>query len=101
MTIDHEIDHTHRALLVTVSGELSDDALLALADTIGRIPGITKDFSILFDLRSAEGQKVTSEGVRVAAARPLILSPDSRRGIVVPSLLGFGMAGIQAGASSY
>ena len=92
MTIDHEIDHTNRAVLVTISGELSDHGLLAVADRIEQIPGITKDFSILFDLRSADGQKVTSEGVRVAASRPHILSPDSRRGIVVPSLLGFGMA---------
>ena len=92
MIINHEIDHTHRTILVTISGEMSDHELLGVADLIAQMPGITPDFSILFDLRSATGQKVTSEGVRVAASRPLILSPESRRGIVVPSLLGFGMA---------
>ena len=92
MTIDHEIDHTHRTIRVTISGEMTDHELLGVADLIEKMPGISPDFSILFDLRSATGQKVTSEGVRVAAGRPLILSPESRRGIVVPSMLGFGMA---------
>lgn len=92
MTIDHEIDHTHRTILITISGEMSDQELLGVADVVERLPGISPDFSILFDLRSATGEKVSSEGVRVAASRPLVLSPESRRGIVVPSLLGFGMA---------
>ena len=92
MTIDHEIDHTHRTILFTISGEMTDHELLGVAELIERMPGISPDFSILFDLRSATGQKVTSEGVRVAASRPLILSPESRRAIVVPSMLGFGMA---------
>ena len=92
MKIDHEIDHTHRIILVTISGDMSDRELLDVANLVERMPGISPDFSILFDLRSATGQRLTSEGVRVAANRPLILSPDSRRAIVVPSLLGFGMA---------
>jgi len=92
VTIDHEIDHTHRTIRITISGEMSDQELLGVADVIERMPGISPDFSILFDLRSATGRKITSEGVRVAAGRPLVLSPESRRGIVVPSMLGFGMA---------
>ena len=92
MKIDHEIDHTHRTILITISGEMSDQELLGVGALIEKMPGISPDFSILFDLRSATGQKVTSEGVRVAASRPLVLSPESRRGIVVPSMLGFGMA---------
>ena len=92
MNIDREIDHTHRIILVTISGDMSDAELLDLADLIERMPGISPDFSILFDLRTANGQGVTSEGVRVAATRPMVLSPESRRGIVVPSMLGFGMA---------
>jgi hypothetical protein len=92
VNIDHEIDHTHRTILITISGDMSDQELLGVADLIERMPAISPDFSILFDLRSANGEGVTSEGVRVAAMRPLVLSPQSRRGIVVPSMLGFGMA---------
>ena len=92
MNLDHEIDYTQRAVLVTITGAMSDRDLLDLANRIEQLPGIRSDFSILFDLRFADGQKVTAEGVRAIAARPLILSPESRRGIVVPSLLGYGMA---------
>jgi hypothetical protein len=44
------------------------------------------------DLRQAHGQNVTSAGVRALAARPLVLSLASRRAVVVPSDLGYGMA---------
>lgn len=92
MNLDHEIDYTQRAVLVTITGAMNDQDLLDLASKIEQWPGIRSDFSILFDLRFANGQNVTAEGVRAIAARPLILSPESRRGIVVPSLLGYGMA---------
>src|SRR5688572_32419978 len=82
MNLDHEIDYTQRAVLVTITGAMSDRDLLDLATKIEQWPGIRSDFSILFDLRFADGQNVTAEGVRAIAARPLILSPESRRGIV-------------------
>ena len=44
MNIDHEIDHTHRTILVTISGEMSDHELLGVADLIERMPGISPDF---------------------------------------------------------
>ena len=50
------------------------------------------DFSILVDLRCADGRSVTAAGVRALADRPFALSAASRRGIVVPSDLSFGMA---------
>jgi hypothetical protein len=92
MNIDHEIDYTNRVVLITLSGAMVDQDLLDLARRIEQIPGMRSDFSILFDLRFADGKKITADGVRAIAARPQILSPQSRRGIVVPSLLGFGMA---------
>ena len=92
MNVDQEVDHTHRLLIFTISGELSDDDLLNLADRVERTPSISKDFSLLVDLRFANGEKVTTEGVRKIAERPLVLSPQSRRAVVVPSTLGFGMA---------
>jgi hypothetical protein len=92
MNIDHEIDYTNRVVLITLSGAMIDDDLLNLAHRIEQMPGMRSDFSILFDLRFADGKKITANGVRAIAAWPRILSPQSRRGIVVPSLLGYGMA---------
>ena len=38
------------------------------------------------------GRDVTVKGVHALVQQPLIFSPDSRRAVVVPSDLGFGMA---------
>lgn len=92
MNIDQQIDDRLRTVLVTISGEMSDADLLRLADLLEKTPGMSQSFSILYDLRFADGSKITSDGVRALAARKLIFSTQSRRGVVVPSLLGFGMA---------
>ena len=92
MTIDHQIDHTMRMVVVTITGELTDKSLLSVADALKKAPGVEKDFSLLLDLRGADGQNITTAGVQNLAARPLVLSPESRRAVVVPSVLGFGMA---------
>ena len=92
MNVDQEVDHTHRMIILTISGELTDQDLLNLADRMQDTPSISKDFVMLIDLRFANGQQVTTEGVRKLAQKPLALSPGSRRAVVVPSPLGFGMA---------
>ena len=92
MNTDHEIDYTNRTVLITITGGMSDTELFGLGELLAQLPGVRSDFSVLFDLRFANGVKITSQGVRAAATRPLVLSPGSRRGIVVPSALGYGMA---------
>jgi hypothetical protein len=91
MNVDQEIDHTHRLIILTLSGELTDQDLLGLADRMGKA-SVSRDFSLLIDLRFANGTQVTTEGVHKLAAKPLVLAPQSRRAVVVPSPLGFGMA---------
>lgn len=92
MNIDRDIDLTSRVVILTLSGELSDEGLMELGNVIETIPGIRRDFSLLIDVRFSDGKKITSEGVRLMAAQPLVLSPESRRAIVVASMLGYGMA---------
>jgi hypothetical protein len=81
-----------RVVVLRVSGTLGDRELAALADQLEKGPDVETDFSLLIDLREADGRKVTSAGVRALAKRRLVLSPESRRAVVVPSELGFGMA---------
>ena len=50
------------------------------------------DYALLIDLSEANGGAVTSLGVRALSTQPLVLSPTSRRAVVVPSDLGYGMA---------
>lgn len=92
MQVDLQIDHSHRVVTLTVTGELSDDGLLGLGDLIEKNPAITPEFSMLIDLRGSSGKSVTAAGVRAMAARRLALPPESRRAVVVPSTLGYGMA---------
>src|SRR5262245_52244187 len=92
MQVEREIDSVARVVILTVSGYLNDEGLRELADVLEKTPEVEPDFSLLIDLRNAKGQYVTSAGVRKLAARPLVLSAASRRAVVVPSRLGFGMA---------
>ena len=92
MTIDQQIDETHRTVLLTVTGTLSDEGLASLSELIRGTPKISKDYSMLIDLRFADGRQVTTQGVQLLAGKPLVLSPDSKRAVVVPSVLGYFMA---------
>jgi hypothetical protein len=92
MRIERKIDAAARVVILEVSGDLGDPELLGLAEELEKAPEAEADFSLLMDLREASGKNVTSAGVRALAARPLVLSAASRRAVVVPSELGFGMA---------
>ena len=92
MTIDQQIDEVHRTVLITLTGTLSDEGLAGLTELIEKTPKVSKDFSLLIDLRFADGRKITTQGVQHLAALPLVLSPDSKRAVVVPSVLGYFMA---------
>jgi hypothetical protein len=92
MRIERKIDAAARVVILEVSGDLGDPELLGLAEELEKAPEVEADFSLLMDLREASGKSVTSAGVRALAARPLVLSAASRRAVVVPSELGFGMA---------
>ena len=92
MRVRREIDPAQRVVTLGISGDLDDDGLLALAAELRRDPEVNPDFAFLIDLREASGRAVTTDGVRALIAQPLVLSPDSRRAVVVPSDLGFGMA---------
>jgi hypothetical protein len=92
MQVDKQVNAADRVVILSVSGELGDPDLLSLAIDIENDPEVKPDFSMLVDIRRADVRNVTSAGVRALADRPFALSPASRRGIVVPSELGFGLA---------
>ena len=78
-----------------VSVRLGGDMVVGnvdLAIEIENAPEVKPDFSMLLDVRRADVRSVTSAGVRRLAERPYALAPESRRGVVVPDELSFGMA---------
>jgi hypothetical protein len=92
MEVQRTIDRAARLVTLTVSGDLGDAELLRLGDEVAQAPDLEPDFSLLIDLRQAHGQKVTTAGVYQLVEQELVLSPTSRRAVVVPTDLGFGMA---------
>jgi hypothetical protein len=92
MQVERRADATTRVVVLKVSGELGDRDLASLADELAKAPDVEAHFSLLIDLREADGRSVTTAGVRGLARLPLVLSQESRRAVVVPTALGFGMA---------
>jgi hypothetical protein len=92
MPITYEIDQGGGVIIVTATGELTDQELVDLHNRLASDPAVKPDLAALFDLRAATDAGVTPEGVRQLAELPFLLSRDSRRAVVVHSDLGFGMA---------
>jgi hypothetical protein len=89
MNVDQQVDHDNRLVIFTVTGSLTDDGLLGIADTLESNPAIGKEFGWLIDLRMSDGVRVTTQGVRQMASRHMALSTASRRAVVVPLGLGY------------
>jgi hypothetical protein len=92
MRVSREIDRENRVVVLGVSGTLDDEGLLQLVSQLRSDPEVKPDYALLIDLSQANGVAVTSLGVRALSAQPLVLSATSRRAVVVPTDLGFGMA---------
>lgn len=94
MALRYEINTAQKNIRVTATGEVSPEELIDLHHRFAATPDVRPDFSILFDLRHAQAPRdgFTTDGVRALAALPTILSPASRRAVVVRSVLGFGIA---------
>jgi hypothetical protein len=88
MPSNYEIDPVRRIVVVTLSGDLTDEGLFKLYDDLTDFPEIKPDFAILIDLRQTSGRSVTSAAVGTLAQRPPLLSPEARRAVVVPSDFG-------------
>ncbi len=93
MLVDREIHASERVVALSVTGELSDEGLLSLPAELRSAPEVEPDFALLIDLRHVVCRDtVTTQAVLDLARVPLVLSPDSRRAVVVSSDFGFGMA---------
>jgi hypothetical protein len=91
MASTFEVDPVRNIVIVAMTGAITDADLLDIHDYLGSDKALQPDFALLIDLREANGTEITSAGVRALADLPLVLSPESRRAVVVPSSLGLGM----------
>jgi hypothetical protein len=91
MASTYEVDPVRHIVIIAMTGEITDADLLEIHDCLRSDKTLQPGFALLIDLRESNGTKITSAGVRALANLPLVLSPESRRGVVVPSSLGLGM----------
>jgi hypothetical protein len=96
MPTTYEINAARGIVIVTVTGELTDESLFEMHRHLAGDLAVKPSFAVLYDLRQANGSSVTTDGVRALSDLPLVLSPASRRAVVVPGDLGFGMARMYA-----
>jgi hypothetical protein len=92
MPWDLTIDLSQRVVRVRVHGTLCDRDLLVGDEMLRNDPAFDPEFAQLIDMRDADGSEVSAAGVQALANRPPLFKPSSRRAIVVPTDLGFGMA---------
>lgn len=92
MKLERKVDPVARVVILEVDGDLGDAELMSLTSAVEQAPEVAPDFSLLIDLRRANGRSVSTPGVRALATQPLVLSASARRAVVVPTDLGFGMA---------
>ena len=62
MQVDRKVDAEERVVTLTVSGEIGDPDLLELALGVENDPEVKPEFSLLVDLRDADGLNVTGAG---------------------------------------
>ena len=92
MPVRISTDVARNLVRVKVTGDLSDDTLLEMYRALRQNPDHRPEFNLMIDLSAAKGDRVTSEGVHRLVEQPLVFSKTSRRAVVVPSDLGFGVA---------
>lgn len=92
MNVDCHVDDDRRVVTLTLTGKLTDDGLLGLAPLLQNTPALHRGYGLIYDLRFSDGFAVTAAGVRKMAAAPAVIPLTSRRAIVVPMGLGYGMA---------
>lgn len=89
--VEIQIDTANRLMHVNAFGSIEDRELLDLFSDLEKTLGIYPRFSLLVDVREADGDRLSNAGVKLLADRSLPLAPEARVAVIVPNDLGFGL----------
>lgn len=92
MAHDVRIDPERRLVEIKATGTVTDDDVRSMGDRMRGDSSIAPDFDQLFDASGVSEMTLSSKEVRAMSAREPFFSTSSRRAIVAPDDLGFGMA---------
>ena len=87
----YTIDGARRLVISRGVGYLTEAELLAHQRQLQHDPAFVPTFRQLWDLTAGTGGQITAAGVRTLAA-VTVFQPGTRRAIVVPGLLAYGLA---------
>ena len=91
MPVRYEIDHERRVVLGWVTGVLDDAEVMAYGKDLRADPEFDPEYSQL-TVVEASAEHVSTNAFRRLAMRPPLFSPKSRRALVAPTKLEFGLA---------
>jgi hypothetical protein len=86
------IDVEHRLVVATYTGENSEEEIIGLSSQIRAHPDFDPSFSEIMDCRAVSGARISAHAIRGLAHRPNIFNATSKRVIVAPQDLVFGLA---------
>ena len=92
MSLEMEIRTEEHLVITRWIGPLGDEGLVAADDAFRSNPMIKPEFDQLVDLEHATPGGITREGIQILTTRPPVFSRTSRRAVVAPSDVAFGMA---------
>ena len=92
MAYEVRIDPERRLVEIKATGTVTDDDVRSMNDRMRGDSSIAPDFDQLFDASEVSEMTLSSKEVRAMSAREPFFSTPSRRAVVAPDDLGFGMA---------
>jgi hypothetical protein len=92
MAYDVRVDPERRLVEVRATGTVTDDDVLGIDNRMRSDPSIDPGFDQLVDASGATEAALTSKRIQTITASAPFLSTSSRRAIVAPTDLGFGMS---------
>jgi hypothetical protein len=91
MPVEIEVDEAKSLVSLRSTGTLGDADLNEIVTRLGELAPRCQGFDLLADVSEADGLPITTHVLRSIAADGPSFGPDSRRAIVVPSELAYGL----------
>jgi hypothetical protein len=91
MAVEIEVDEANRRVLLRTTGTLDDAHLREIVTRLGELASRCQGFDLVADVSDADGLPISTHALRSIAADGPSFGPDSRRAIVVPTQVAYGL----------
>lgn len=91
MAASYEIHEEPGVVVLTTSGDVSDEEWIEVVAQLRADPRLDRSFGLLIDVRDQVGGGVSSDGVRSLAKVPSLVSATSPKAVLLSTDFGYGM----------